>query len=48
MLESGTTTLKTRFYLATKVFALTSRYDTAISHWLEAINVDSNDFFKGE
>ncbi|HKJ65425.1 MAG TPA: IMP cyclohydrolase [Desulfopila sp.] len=48
MQENGTTTLKTRFYLATKVFALTSRYDTAISQWLEAINVDSNDYFKGE
>lgn len=44
----GNTSLKTRFYLATKVFALTSRYDTAISQWLEDINVDTNDYFKGE
>jgi len=46
--ESGNTTLKTRFYLATKVFSLTSRYDTAISEWLEQVNVDTNDYFKGE
>lgn len=44
----GNTSLKTRFYLATKVFALTSRYDTAICRWLEAINVDTDDYFKGE
>lgn len=44
----GNTTLKTRFFLATKVFALTSRYDTAISQWLEEITVDSNAYFKGE
>jgi phosphoribosylaminoimidazolecarboxamide formyltransferase/IMP cyclohydrolase len=46
--EGGNTTLKTRFYLATKVFALTSRYDTAISDWLDGVNVDGNDYFKGE
>lgn len=46
--EHGNTTLKTRFYLATKVFALTSSYDTAISDWLDTVNVDSNDYFKGE
>lgn len=46
--ESGNTTLKTRFYLATKVFALTSQYDTAISEWLGNVNLDTNDYFKGE
>jgi len=46
--EHGNTTLKTRFYLATKVFSLTSSYDTAISEWLDSVNVDSNDYFKGE
>ncbi len=44
----GNTTLKTRFYLATKVFALTSQYDTAISEWLDTVNLDSNEFFQGE
>lgn len=44
----GNTTLKTRFYLATKVFALTSQYDTAISEWLDHVNVDSNEYFQGE
>ncbi len=48
MKEGGNTTLKTRFYLATKVFALTSRYDTAISEWLDNVNLDSNPYFKGE
>ncbi len=48
MKENGNTTLKTRFYLATKVFALTSRYDTAISEWLDNVNLDSNPYFKGE
>lgn len=46
--KNGNTTVKTRFYLATKVFALTSRYDTAISEWLDNVNVDTNDYFKGE
>lgn len=45
---NGNTTLKTRFYLATKVFALTSRYDTAISEWLDNVDVDSNEYFQGE
>ncbi len=40
MRATGNTTLKTRFRLARKVFALTSRYDTAISAWLEKIDVD--------
>ena len=42
MKETGNTTLKTRFRLAAKVFALTSRYDTAISAWLDKVDVDSN------
>ena len=36
---NGNTTLKTRFYLAKKVFALTAAYDTAISKWLETVEV---------
>ncbi len=44
--ETGNTTLKTRFRLAAKVFALTSKYDTAISAWLEKVDVESNDYFK--
>jgi phosphoribosylaminoimidazolecarboxamide formyltransferase/IMP cyclohydrolase len=46
MKETGNTTLKTRFRLAAKVFALTSTYDTTISNWLEKVDVDSNDYFK--
>ena len=46
--ETGNTTLKTRFRLAAKVFALTSRYDTAISTWLEKVDVDTNAYFSGE
>ena len=48
MKTGGNTTLKTRFYLATKVFALTSQYDTAISEWLDGVNLDTNEYFKGE
>ena len=48
MKELGNTTLKTRFYLANKVFILTSQYDTTISEWLENVNLDTNDYFKGE
>lgn len=48
MKETGNTTLKTRFYLATKVFALTADYDTKISAWLEKVDMDSNPFFKEE
>lgn len=43
----GNTTLTTRFRLAGKVFTLTSRYDTAIAHWLNGIEVETNDYFKG-
>ena len=45
---TGNTTLKTRFRLAVKVFDLTSRYDTAISRWLNQIDVDRNAYFAGE
>lgn len=45
---TGNTTLKTRFRLARKVFALTARYDTVISAWLEKVDVDTNDYFAGE
>lgn len=44
----GNTTLKTRFQLMRKVFALTAAYDTAISAWLEKVDVDSNSYFDGE
>lgn len=42
MRVTGNTTLKTRFRLACKVFFLTSTYDTAISDWLEKINVETH------
>lgn len=45
--DTGATTLKTRFELARKVFALTSSYDTAISRWLEKVDVTANEYFKG-
>ena len=45
--SSGTTTLRTRFLLARKVFALTSSYDTAISRWLDTVDVAASDYFKG-
>jgi len=44
--ETGNTTLKTRFRLAAKVFALTSTYDTAISSWLDKVDVDNDPYFK--
>jgi phosphoribosylaminoimidazolecarboxamide formyltransferase/IMP cyclohydrolase len=46
--EHGNTTLKTRFKLMRKVFALTSVYDTAISSWLEKIDIETNSYFAGE
>lgn len=46
--ETGNTTLKTRFRLAAKVFALTAKYDTVISAWLEKVDVESNSYFSGE
>jgi phosphoribosylaminoimidazolecarboxamide formyltransferase/IMP cyclohydrolase len=45
---TGNTTLKTRFYLMKKVYALTAAYDTAISAWLESVDVDANSYFDGE
>lgn len=36
--ERGNTTLKTRFALMRKVYALTAAYDTAISAWLNKID----------
>jgi phosphoribosylaminoimidazolecarboxamide formyltransferase / IMP cyclohydrolase len=36
----GCTTLKTRFYLAKKVFNLTHKYDGAISRYLEKIEIE--------
>jgi phosphoribosylaminoimidazolecarboxamide formyltransferase / IMP cyclohydrolase len=46
--ETGNTTLKTRFKLMRKVFALTSVYDTAISNWLEKVDLETNSYFSGE
>ncbi|PID71744.1 MAG: IMP cyclohydrolase [Desulfobulbus propionicus] len=42
------TTLKTRFNLAKKVFALTNAYDKAISAWLEQVDPAGEVFFSGE
>jgi len=42
MKETGNTTLKTRFRLARKVFDLTSHYDTAISEWLNKVDIDNH------
>ncbi|MCB2182771.1 MAG: IMP cyclohydrolase [Desulfobulbaceae bacterium] len=39
---NGNTTLKTRFKLARKVFALTSKYDTAIINWLDKIDAENH------
>ena len=44
--NQGSTTLKTRFELARKVFATTSTYDTAITRYLESINPDTDPYFK--
>lgn len=45
---TGNTTLKTRFKLMRKVFALTSVYDTAISRWLEKVDIETDSYFAGE
>ncbi len=37
--SQGNTTLKTRFYLAKKVFALTSKYDQMIAEYLSTFNL---------
>ena len=42
MKETGNTTLKTRFRLAAKVFALTSSYDTTISAWLDKVDAENH------
>ncbi len=42
---SGNTTLATRFYLMKKVYALTARYDSAISAWLESVDTAANPLF---
>lgn len=44
--EYGHTTLKTRFQLACKVFALTSTYDAGISQWLAGIDPESHAYFQ--
>ncbi|HBG18360.1 MAG TPA: IMP cyclohydrolase [Desulfobulbaceae bacterium] len=46
--ETGNTTLKTRFMLMKKVYALTAAYDTAISRWLEQVDVTASSYFSGE
>jgi phosphoribosylaminoimidazolecarboxamide formyltransferase / IMP cyclohydrolase len=43
---SGNTTLKTRFRLARKVFALTSSYDTAIIRWLDRVDIETDSYFR--
>lgn len=43
---SGNTTLKTRFRLAVKVFALTSQYDTAIANWLNKVDPETDPSLK--
>jgi|GEM_PF-2983240 hypothetical protein len=34
--------------MATLTAVLTSRYDTAISEWLEKVEVDGNDYFENK
>ena len=46
--ETGNTTLKTRFMLMKKVYALTAAYDTAISRWLAQVDVTAGSYFSGE
>ncbi len=43
----GNTTLVTRFRLASKVFELTSAYDTAIAEWLRTVDPSQNSYFDG-
>jgi phosphoribosylaminoimidazolecarboxamide formyltransferase/IMP cyclohydrolase len=43
----GSTTLATRFRLARKVFATTSRYDQAITRYLEGIDPGKDAYFAG-
>ncbi len=44
--NQGSTTIKTRFELAKKVFATTSAYDTAITNYLNTINIDSEPYLQ--
>jgi len=44
----GNTRLSTRFYLAKKVFALTARYDAAITDWLKQVQVAGNPYLQEE
>ena len=46
MKEHGNTTLATRFRLAGKVFALTNKYDAAITAWLDKVDPDTHPYFK--
>lgn len=46
--QRGNTTLKTRFMLMKKVYALTAAYDTAITRWLAQVDVAKNSYFAGE
>ncbi len=46
--NGGATSLKTRFDLAKKVFATTSRYDEAISRYLASIDPESDPYFQGD
>ncbi len=43
--NDGATTLATRFKLARKVFATTSKYDTAITKYLEGIDPEKDPYF---
>ncbi|PIE56589.1 MAG: IMP cyclohydrolase [Desulfobulbus propionicus] len=43
----GNTTLETRFRLAVKVFALTSRYDRAIAEWLGKVDTPDPSSIRG-
>lgn len=45
---NGNTSLKTRFLLMRKVYALTAAYDATISAWLEKVDADANSYFQGE
>ena len=45
--KQGNTTLATRFYLAKKVFALTAKYDSAISQWMERVDPTSETAISG-
>ncbi len=46
--NDGTTSLKTRFDLARKVFATTSYYDEAISRYLASIDPETDPYFQGD